>query len=320
MKLNQKERRVLAAIELDARQTPAEIRQRTGYREHTVRYAIHRLLAAGVIRLVPFINVYPLGYSDYAFYFSLAAGTKKQKQALLDGLVQSPHVSWVAKLGGDFQYGFAICARDVTEVMSFLDEISNNYSDVFFEKALSIRVSLTLLPRSYLDSSLPNTKAITFGRTGSQVEIDAKDHLILSALANSNFSSVRDLARSLSMPHTTLEHRIHKLEQSGVIAGYIYQVDARKFGMQLFKLLVFVKGMNTQLRKKLLHFAEAHHSIAHFIECLGNWDYELGVEVENSEDVVTITQELYNEFGKDINTIRVMSIFGHPKVSNYPFR
>ena len=99
MKLSTKEGRILACVEMDAHKSIKEIQKQTGYREHTIRYVLNQLEQNDIIRILPFIDAYPLGYQDYAVYFSLASENKSMKEQLVKRLTESPQVSWLGELG-----------------------------------------------------------------------------------------------------------------------------------------------------------------------------------------------------------------------------
>lgn len=67
-------------------------------------------------------------------------------------------------------------------------------------------------------------------------------------------------------------------------------------------------------------FCLGHHNVNFLIEYLGAWDYEVGVEVENAKDILTITEQFYSRFGDVLNTIKVLQVFDYPKVSKYPLK
>lgn len=320
MRLLPQETKILAAVELNADRPIAQIRRETRCRDHTIRYYLERLKSRGIIERRPFLNIYPLGYVDYALYFSMVSGGEKIREEMISNLVLSPQVSWIALLGGDFQYGIAICAKHHREVVQFLNRFSTAYPGAFFDKALSLRVGITIFPRKYLGGDKSSLKPVSFGGSSKAVAIDAKDFQILSTMEHHSYSSDRDLARQLGMPISTLEHRLKRLENEGIIAGCIYRVNAALLGMQHFRLIIYGKGFSSLLRKKLYSFAERHRFITYYIECLGDWDYELGVEVEQAENMVAITEEIYRNFGSEINTIKILPVFGHRKITNFPFQ
>ena len=64
MKLDNKERKILAAIELKANQSVAELSKTLGQRPHNVRYQLQRLVESGLLTYRPVINLRSCGYKE----------------------------------------------------------------------------------------------------------------------------------------------------------------------------------------------------------------------------------------------------------------
>src|SRR5690606_27078842 len=101
----------------------------------------------------------------------------------------------------------------------------------------------------------------------------------------------------LAIPASTIDLRMRRLSERGVISGHLLAVDCTTYGFQPFKLLIFAKGVNPDLSAGLQKFCERHPNVTYLIECLGTWDYEVGIEVANTEEVTGIMQEIFEEFG-----------------------
>ena len=318
MKLSAKEAEILAAVELRADRPIEEVRKETGYRDHTIRYHLKSLEDRGVIRAIPFINAYALGLVQYNIFFSVGIQGKKTREDLLKTLVATRVVTWVGEMGADMPFGMGICTRDLHDLHGLLLALSRRFPNVFYEKFISAQFSCTIFPRKYLSARRSKMQMLTLTKTPQVQEIDALDDQILSALSIVPHRSRRELAMKMKVPLSTLELRIKKLEQRGVIPGYYYAVDSSRFGMIGFKLLVFARGVNPELTGQLLRLSASHPSVVYLIECFGSWDYEIGVEVRRPEDVIDITQELYEQCGISISTVRVLSKFRDLKNINYP--
>jgi Lrp/AsnC family transcriptional regulator for asnA, asnC and gidA len=318
MKLSDKESTILAATELRA-QTPIEVlKKETGYREHIIRHALRRLKEREVIRPIPVINLHQIGYSVYNVFFSSAALSKAARQALVKSLVTAPEVMWVGEFGGEYHYGVAFCAKRPAHVIEFLHGISRKHKDVFLEKAVSLTISSTLYPRRYLSSRKMNLEPINLKFTADPVEVDELDMRILSALSTHGELSHRQLAAKIPTPLSTLELRIKKLREKKVIVGDIYVVSPSKFDRQSYKLLIYTKGIEPELSKKMHTFCSQHPDIVYLFECFGVWGFEIGVEVHAQEEVSVVMQELYEVFGAAITNIKMLTKFRYPKVRWFP--
>lgn len=318
MRLSDKERSVLAAYELRANAPVHVIRKETGLRDHTIRYALNSLLDRKVITPVPLVNMHALGHMVFNIFFSIGAEKKSEKEALLRALQQEKDVTWVGEFGGEFQYGLAVCSPSMRTVVELLDGLSKRFKRLFFEKSISSQLGTTCYYRKYLAPKRFKVEPLSTGFLKESVEIDALDDRILVALVSYPHFSRRQLSQQMKIPLSTLELRIKKLEEKGVICGYMYAPDPTKMGMQAYKLLVYAKGIDRELSREIKRFAEAHPDIVYVIECLGNWDYEIGVEAARTEEVSDIIQEIYERFGNSVNSVKLLSKFRDLKIRWYP--
>ncbi len=318
MKLSEKEGAILASAEFKADAPIGLLSKESGYREHNVRYVLHRLQERRVIAPVPFINLHRLGYTIYTILFSTGAEKKGTKDSLLKSFIAAPEVLWVGEFGGEFQYGVAFCTKRFATLIQFLQVLSKKHQNVFFEKAISVQISSTIFPRKYLTSKKISANPITLTFDKNVVDIDEVDSKILSGISTHGDLSHRQLALKLQMPLSTLELRIRKLREKQVIAGNIYLIDSSAFDRESYKLLVYTKGLDPLLTSQLHKFCAQHQEITYLIDCLGSWGYEIGVEVLKGERVTEVIQELYEAFGGLIHTIKVLTKFRYPKSRWFP--
>jgi len=318
MKLSDKEATILAACELRAQAPIGLLQKESGYREHIVRHALRRLREREIIRPLPVINLHQIGYSVYNVFFSSAALGKTARQALIKSFVSAPEVMWVGEFGGEYHYGVAFCAQRPAHVIEFLHSISRKHKDVFLEKAVSLTISSTLYPRRYLSSRKFSVEPIHLTFANDPIEVDELDMRILSALSTYGDLSHRQLAGKVRLPLSTLELRIKKLRDKRVIVGDIYVVSPSKFDRQSYKLLIYTKGIDPDLSKKMHAFCSQHPDIVYLFECFGVWGFEIGVEVPSQEDVSMIMQELYEYFGAAVANIKLLTKFRYPKVRWFP--
>lgn len=89
--------------------------------------------------------------------------------------------------------------------------------------------------------------------------------------------------------------------------------------MQMFEVLIYAKSITKNLRNEIFNFSKAHPNIAYFLHCIGEWDFELGVEVEKAEEINGVVKKLYERFGKDLATVKILPLFRSLKLSWYPF-
>ena len=320
LRLDQRERDIISAAQLRRAAPVAKLRKLTGYRDHTIRYALQNCLESGVIRRGVFVNLFRLGFTQYEIFFSLSSEQKDSREKLLRALIDSEQVSWVGDLGGEYHYAINICVRDVREVADFMEDLAARLGLIFVEKAVAARLSLSFFGNKYLSAKQNTRGTLAYATTRDRVSIDETDHQILAALIRLNCPSRRDVAREIGLPFSTVDFRIRRLEQSKVIEGYYYRLDPALLGVQSYLLLVSAKGFKAERRESFLRFCREHLHIVLLIEAIGSWDFEIVVDVEESRRIIQVVQEIHDAFGAYIHSVKILPSFDYPKVREYPFR
>ncbi len=314
MKLTEKESAVISSVQLKADAPISLIKKETGLREHSIRYCLRSLSERKVITPVPFINLHRLGLTIFSIFFTVGGEKRGAHEALIKTLISAPEILWVGEFGGEYQYGVAVATKRFGDFAIFLDSISKKHGSIFHDKAISVELSFTMYPRRYLSNrkTSPQSITATFDQR-EPVEIDTTDSKILSGLTTFGTLSHRQIALKIGVPLSTMELRIKRLKREGVIAGETYSVDASKFEMETFKLLVYTKGLDGLLTEKIHQYCRLQPNITALIECLGLWGYEINVEVSRPEDLSRIIQQMYELFGSSIHTIKTLTKFRYPK-------
>jgi Lrp/AsnC family transcriptional regulator, leucine-responsive regulatory protein len=320
MKQSQKEKDTIFCAQLQANAPITGLKKLTGYRDHSIRYFLQRALDQGFIVRRCFINLNLIGCSQYEIYFSLSSEKKESRNRLIKTLIQSEKISWLGKLGGDYQYGINICAKSIREVSDFLDSLSAKFGAIFLEKVIAVRISLSYFGNKYLSNKKRPDSCLSYHASLGRIPIDEIDHKILTKITETGDNSSRQLSRILGIPQTTLDYRIKKLEQQKIIVGYYYELQAAKLGMQTFMLLVCVKGFSSKFREIFFQFCKQHPKVVILIHSIGNWDFEVVVEVKDSVETTVLTEEIYDKFGAYLNWVKILPSFGYPKVMEYPFQ
>ncbi len=134
------------------------------------------------------------------------------------------------------------------------------------------------------------------------------------------FQSRRELARKLGMPHSTLDSRLEKLRKAGVFRGCIYLRNTRLMGTSEFKLLVSVANRTSKLRDALRGFAKSQPNVITFVELMGDWDFELGVEVEHPADISAVCDVLRRTFSTELSRVEIVPMLRELKIACFPIK
>ena len=117
------------------------------------------------------------------------------------------------------------------------------------------------------------------------MKLDRYDQQILRLLQEEGRISNQDLADRIGLSPSPCLRRVRTLEESGIIAGYHAQLDAKKLGLTLMALIQISMDQHTPERFK--HFEEQVSKIPEVMECLlitgQSADYQLKVIVKDMD-------------------------------------
>ena len=316
--LSAKGRDILKVIQLQADAPFRFMRKALGVRDHAIAYHVGRAMEIGLARRRCFLNLSRLGLHYYEVCLALAATDKKVRTTLVRQLCSSPRISWLGRLGGDFHYAFTMVGTSSSEVQDFLFELFSAFKGIFFEKALALRVSFSFFGNKYLSRKPSLREVLTYSPAAASLTIDAVDRRILKALTETGETSAPALARQIGIPPSTAAYRIRRLTQEGVIVGHYLELQAPRLGQQSLLLLMCTKGFSREFRDALYRYCLAAPRVTMFAQSIGAWDFEIGVDIEEPGHITAVLDDLYDQFGQYLNWIKVLPMFEHLKVLEYP--
>jgi Lrp/AsnC family leucine-responsive transcriptional regulator len=122
------------------------------------------------------------------------------------------------------------------------------------------------------------------------MELDRYDRQILRVLQEDGRISNQDLADRIGLSPSPCLRRVRALEESGLIAGYRAQVDAKALGLSLMALIHISMDRHTPERFK--NFEAQIGAIPEVMECLlitgQAADYQLKVVVKDMDAYQTL--------------------------------
>jgi DNA-binding Lrp family transcriptional regulator len=114
-------------------------------------------------------------------------------------------------------------------------------------------------------------------------ELDDIDRRILQALNEDARQSYREISQQLDVALSTVSSHVKKLEQAGVIEGYIPVVDAKALGYEL-QAIVGVRVAHGQILEVQEHIAEDPRTFGVY-DVTGEWDSMILGRFRDREDL-----------------------------------
>jgi DNA-binding Lrp family transcriptional regulator len=146
--------------------------------------------------------------------------------------------------------------------------------------------------------------------------LDELDRDILTLLDRNSRSSSIELARNLKRSRQTIEYRIKRLEDRGIITGYTCSFNPTSVGYRLYKVylrLRNVPGEKERLRAELFRLGTVYW----IGETSGTWDLLFGIFYRDEREILSITDRLMRGFRQLIvahSGHLVVGILQYPKM------
>ncbi len=318
-KLTQLQYELLPLVELNPHVSVSELARTLRQRTHVIQYALARLRNDRILRPSPLIDGARLGFLEFTVLMNLVQPTGEARSRFTKELLRSNRVTWVAELGGDYRFCAAVNAKNAQELVGILEGVLLRARVSLHAKQVAVVESFISFPRKYLNPRRSPNRSLGFGKQPGPVAIDDRDHLILGGLLSNNYQSHRDLASQLGIALSSMELRIKKLSEIGVIAGFRYVIASHAIGAQFAQIKVVAPSLDPKLTREVLDWARQHPNVLMFHRLFGAWDYELGVEVHELGQLPPIVDAFTVQFGERISAISILPLLIEHTPSAYPF-
>ena len=105
-----------------------------------------------------------------------------------------------------------------------------------------------------------------------ETKLDVKDKKILYQLDVNCRQSLGQIAKKVGLSKQVVDYRIKRLEQQGVIKGYITVMDMTKLGY--YTWLVYIKYLKPTIEAQsdMINFLKSHSHVAYVVDTYGYWD------------------------------------------------
>lgn len=320
MRLSPRDANIVAHIGLSADRTVPELARQVRVHPHTMRYVIAQLSAQKLISKRWAIDLLASGWRRYEIFFSSSPLSASARQALVRKLMQSERCTYLAEVGGDFDYEVILLARESREALQILQHITAPYGETSFSKEVAEHHRVHYFPRKYLAQGRPPQRVITLGDADSRCELSAREHQLLRLLSESADISQREIAQRCGCSAPTVQTDLQRLRRLKIIRGAMYSFHASHIGVQNYLLLIYARGFGAEFSSRLYQFCIQHPQCTNMKECFGGWDFEIGIEVMHHQALLDLKNALFEAFPREVQSLRLLSRFTTHKYDFYPFR
>ncbi|MFA6530160.1 MAG: Lrp/AsnC family transcriptional regulator [Candidatus Micrarchaeia archaeon] len=138
--------------------------------------------------------------------------------------------------------------------------------------------------------------------TGGPLKLDKKDKAIMQQLEENSRQSYSEIGRKVKLRSDTVEYRVNRLLESGLILRMFAEPDLDKLGLKTYRLYLKTETENPELETYLKNHPKAQW----FAKFEGEWDYAIRYSLKNEGELKKEMDALSAMFGKSISAKNVV--------------
>src|SRR3989344_4558251 len=137
------------------------------------------------------------------------------------------------------------------------------------------------------------------------------DSEILFLWGKNSRTTAVEIAKMVKLSGDAIAGRIKRLEKSGVIRHYNIVPNESKFPYLHYKVLIGFRNISEEREKILREYSRTNSNIVYIVKSLGQWEFEIDLEVESAEHFREIMMDLKKTFSdilKDYSALHIYQI------------
>ncbi len=298
VELDEKDRRILWLLSIDARMSYLDLAKKAGVSKEVANYRVKRLEKEGVLRgYYALIDPSCLGLMQARVWMKFQHVSPKMEEEIARYYSGLRSTGWTAGRSGRFDFGTTFWGKDTNELYAAEIEILGRFKKYLREFEVGIYARQHFFDKKYLVGRRSSGLHTTINNSQRQ-EIGPTELRMLRLLTSKGRMPVSELAKRVGESVYIAGSRLKWLRKN-VIRTFQPLVDMKRIGYERHKLAVYLE--DSSAIDRILDFSAAHPNIIWMGEFIaGGADLEIDVEVRSHAEMRALSDTLMTRFSKEI--------------------
>jgi len=318
--LDLRDKKILFQLDLNSRISYSELAKKLNTSKEVVNYRINRLVERKYIdQFYTIINSGKLGFVAFKLYLNFQNINEETFANVLKYLKEHKMVFWLASTNGLYEMMVAVWARNHYDFNhNFLTGFLNKFSKYISEKETTISLDNNQINRKWFLPKTTERKITVVGGKPEIIPIDKIDYSILKIIANNSRKPYTEIAKKTNTTLQIVKYRIRRLEKEGIILHYKLGVDPKRYGREFVKTIISLKDITEERETQLINYCLELKPTLNVVRCIGPWDLEIEMEIENMEKYNQVMGDIREKFLDIVKSYKTAIIISEPKVTFIP--
>lgn len=296
--LDAKDRKILAELDMGARQPLSSIAKKAGLSREVVNYRIRQLEKSGVIQgYYTVLDTAKLGLIYCRMLFKYRKMPAEKQEELFAFCANHRSISWIIIGEGKWDIVLVVLADSLSEIELAYGELNNRFGQHFQNQQVSIAFRMHEFKHNYLYAKPDLDRELVVGIGGKAEGLDGTDYEIVSLLSENARISLVEIAKKLKSTPKVAGYRIKRLMDEKVVLGFRAMINARLLGYDHYKVFLTLHDFGERNSSRVMGFLKQHPSVIYVTDPMGPFTLEFEVMVKNANELHGIMQQFKQQFG-----------------------
>ena len=318
-KLDLKDKKLLYELDLNSRRSVNEIAKKISLSKTATANRIDSLQKEGIIKQFhTVIDTGKIGYIPFRLLIHLQNTSPQKELEIIDFLKNQNNVTWIVSIEGEYDLGALILTKSIEEMNKLWEDINKKYVNHIDKKLLTIMTCVHYFSRAYLIKREKNEYEILTLTPPTTPKIDKKDLEILQLLAHNARMLIIDIASKINLTPKTVIEKIKRLEKEKIIVGYKTVFNLEKMGYQYYKVHFMLNNLTFEKMVNFKAYLKQNPNVIYEDEVLGGDDIEIEIQINNSQELRGIIDEIRLKFSDIIKDYKILEYYKERKYLFFP--
>ncbi|NOX71556.1 MAG: Lrp/AsnC family transcriptional regulator [Candidatus Micrarchaeota archaeon] len=307
--LDKIDRKILAAIETDARMPVSRIAKKARISRTVAEYRLKKSEETGIIRgYYCLLDPSKFGLTVWKLWLSIKMGNDKEREGFYGFVSEHPRVWWYSECAGAYDVVICVLCRNPHEFYDFFTHLQGKWGKIIRDSVTLINVSFEYHTRGYLLENRSKLIGTSFQKRPRLQKMTETEMEILRLLSKNSRIGYAKLSQKTGKNVKTIRRAIENLKHAGIIVYFRPSIDVSKFGYEYYKVLLHLQNATVDVQNSILHWCRRHPNIMAVISCVGPWQFELEVETDSFKNLVAMLTELKDTFPETVRRYETLII------------
>ena len=286
--------KILEVLDWKARLPINQIAKLTRSNKDVVAYRIKKLQDEKIIkRYYPVLDMFKLGYHTLRLYLDLEELDEKEEQKIVDFLDKEVKAGLIFRMDYPYRYGIVVWTKSIFDIERIIIKIKGTLGKRLLRYNYTLFCTYKVYPKDYLFGKKIHERNYSL-QPQELGSYDRIDFLILHELAKNARLSTVQIAQNLTIPQTTVSHKIKNLEKKKIILGYRAEINFIKLGYTNYFLEIYLEDNHNLAQIEA--WANTQQNTVWLQRIIGTCDIEIEVEVKDRVELEALLNELRTRF------------------------